>query len=56
MTWKGLHPVVELVPTTYTTGDTLSREAMAAIEAQLTRLPQLEKWLVDIPCPSALGG
>lgn len=56
MTWKGAHPVVELVTTTYTTGITLTKEAMAAVEAQLTRLPHLEKWFVDILCPSATGG
>ncbi len=48
MTWKGQHPVVELVTTTYQTGIKLSQEAMAAIEAQIQRLPQLGKWFLDI--------
>ncbi len=48
MRWKGQHPVVELVTTTYQTGVTLTKEAMAAVEGQLTRLPALEKWFVDI--------
>ncbi len=48
MTWKGQHPVVELVTTTYQTGIKLSKEAMAAIEAQIERLPQLGKWFLDI--------
>ena len=48
MTWKGQHPVVELVTTTYQTGIKLSQEAMAAIEAQIQRLPQLGKWFPDI--------
>jgi len=26
------------------------------VEAQLTRLPHLEKWFVDIACPSATEG
>ena len=55
MTWKGQHPVVELVTTTYQTGVKLTKEAMAAVETQLLRLPELEKWFVDIPyTPSAL--
>jgi hypothetical protein len=48
MTWKGQHPVVELVTATYQRGVTLPQAAMAAVEAQLTRLPGLEKWFVDI--------
>jgi len=48
MTWKGQHPAVTLVTTTYERGVTLTKEAMAAVEAHLTRLPQLEKWFVDI--------
>ena len=52
MAWKGAHPVVELVTTTYQTGVTLTKEAMAAVEAQITRLPRLGKWFIDIPAPS----
>jgi hypothetical protein len=48
MTWKGVHPVVELVTSTYQTGVTLTKEAMNAVETQLQRLPSLEKWFVDI--------
>jgi hypothetical protein len=48
MTWKGLHPVVEVVTTVYQTGVTLTKEAMAAVEAQIDRLPHLDKWFVDI--------
>ena len=47
MTWKGKHPAVELVTTTYPTGVKLTREAMDAIETQLQRLPSLERWFVD---------
>jgi len=48
MTWKSLHPVVALVTTTYHTGVKVSQAAMAEIEAQIVRLPGLEKWFVDI--------
>jgi transposase len=51
MTWKGTHPVVELVTTTYQTGVKLPKEAMDRVEAQLKRLSHLEKWFVDIVCP-----
>jgi transposase len=47
MTWKGTHPVVELVTTTYQTGVTLTKEAMDRVEAQLKRLSPL----VHIPHP-----
>jgi len=53
MTWNGIHPVVELVTTLYQTGVRLSQDAMAGIEAQIQRLPGLDKWFVDIT-PSAL--
>ena len=48
MTWKHIHPVVDLVTTIYHTGVRLSQMAMAEIEAQIVRLPGLEKWFVDI--------
>lgn len=48
MTWKGQHPVVELVTTTYQTGVKLTKEAMKVVETQLERLPSLKKWFVDI--------
>ena len=51
MTWNGVHPVVELVTTTYQTGVKLTKEAMDRVEAQLQRLPHLEKWFVDIVYP-----
>jgi Rhodopirellula transposase DDE domain len=52
MTWKGKHPVVELVTTTYQTGVKLTKAAMKIVESQLERLPHLDKWFVDIECPS----
>src|SRR2546428_6949976 len=52
MTWKGKHPLVALVTTTYQTGVKLTKEAMQAVETQLQRLPHLDKWFVDIVSPS----
>jgi hypothetical protein len=51
MTWKGLHPTVELVTKTYKTGVKLMKHAMTQLETQLQRLPRLEKWFVDIYPP-----
>jgi hypothetical protein len=55
MTWKGQHPVVDLVTTVYQTGIKLTKAAMAVVEAQIWRLPSLGKWFLDIPyTPSTL--
>ncbi len=51
MTWKGAHPTVALVTTTYERGVTLTKEAMAAVEARLIRHPALGTWFVDILPP-----
>ena len=51
MTWKGAHPTVALVTTAYERGVTLTKEAMADVEARLTRHPTLGKWFVDIHPP-----
>jgi hypothetical protein len=53
MTWKGLHPVVELSRTIYEKGVSLTKEAMQAVEARLVRNPQLPKWdiLISPVCP-----
>jgi len=48
MTWKGGHPLVDLVTTAYQTGVKFTKEAMETVEVQLMRLPELEKWFVDI--------
>lgn len=55
MTWNGIHPVVELVTTTYQTGVTLTKEAMERVEAQLTRAPELGKWFINIVPARSLG-
>jgi len=44
MTWKGIHPVVELSREVYEKGVSLSREAMKAVEERLERNPLLPKW------------
>jgi hypothetical protein len=44
MTWKGLHPVVELSRKIYQKGISLSKEAMQEVEARLERHPLLPKW------------
>lgn len=44
MTWKGIHPVVELSRKVYEKGISLSKEAMQAVEARLERNPALPKW------------
>jgi hypothetical protein len=52
MTWKGKHPLVELISRSYSKGVRLSREEMAELEKQIERLPGLEKWFVTFPSPS----
>lgn len=44
MTWKGLHPVVEVSRQVYQKGVRLSKKAMAAVEARLERDAQLPKY------------
>ena len=46
--FKGKHPVVTLVKQVYHTGVKLSKRAMAEVEKQLQRLPNLPKWFVEI--------
>ena len=53
MTWKGAHPAVAVVTTAYERGVTLTKEAMADVEACLTRHPALGKWFLDIHPPAA---
>ena len=49
MTWKGLHPVVELSRKVYDKGISLGKAAMQAVEARLKRDPALPKYdiLID---------
>ena len=56
MTWKGQHPSVELLQTTYHIGVKLSQKAMQAVEAQVSRLPGLDKWFVEIRPDTVVNG
>ena len=44
MTWKGLHPIVNLSMKGYQKGITLSKKTMRSIEKRLERNPLLPKW------------
>ena len=44
MTWKGLHPIVQLSSKVYEKGISLSKAAMQDVEARLKRNPSLPKW------------
>ena len=44
MTWKGVHPVVELSHKVYRKGVALGMKEMEAVEARLDRHPELPKW------------
>ena len=55
MTWKGIHPVVELLTKTYETGAKLTVKAMRALEKRIERLDGLGKWFVTIPWNAAEG-
>ncbi len=54
MTWKGLHPVVELSRKVYDKGISLGKAVMQAVEARLKRDPALPKYdiLIDPASPS----
>jgi hypothetical protein len=44
MTWKGIHPVVELSRKVYQKGISLGKAAMQAVEERLERHPELPKY------------
>jgi hypothetical protein len=48
LTIKGKQPVVTLVQEVYHTGVKLTKQAMAEVEEQINRLPDLQKWFVSI--------
>jgi hypothetical protein len=48
MTWKGIPPLIILSEKVYEKGVSLSRKAMKAIEARLSRNSILPKWDVLI--------
>ena len=53
LTFKGKNPYVTLVQKVYHTGVKLTQQAMAEVEKQLQRLPNLKKWFVEISGRSA---
>ena len=53
MTWKGLHPGVELSRKVYEKGISLGKRAMRAVEKRLERHPELPKWDIRIHPASA---
>ncbi len=53
MTWKGIHPVVELSRKVYQKGIALGKRAMRAVEKRLERHPELPKWDILIRPASA---
>jgi Rhodopirellula transposase DDE domain len=54
MTWKGIHPVVELSRKVYHKGMALGKKALPAVESRLARHPELPKWDMLIRPASAL--
>jgi transposase len=56
MTWKGKHPLVELISKSYSKGVKLTRQEMAELEKQIERLPGLAKWFVTFPASSSSLG
>jgi hypothetical protein len=48
MTWKGMHPIVELSREVYQKGVALRKQAMQAVEARLARHPELPQWAILI--------
>jgi len=48
LTFKGKQPVVKLINKVYQTGVKLTPQAMAELEKQIKRLPNLPKWFVEI--------
>lgn len=53
LTFKDKNPVVTLVDKVYRTGVKLTKQAMASVEKQIQRLPNLKKWFVEIFSSSA---
>jgi Rhodopirellula transposase DDE domain len=53
MTWKGIHPIVELSRKVYQKGVALSKQAMRAVEDRLQRHPELPQWDILIRPVSA---
>jgi transposase len=52
MTWKGKHPLVELISKSYSKGVRLTKGEMAELEKHIDRLPGLDKWFATFSPPS----
>jgi hypothetical protein len=48
LSFRGKNPVVTLVKEVYNTGVKLTQTAMAEVEKQINRLPNLPKWFIEI--------
>jgi len=48
MTYKGVHPVAQLVTKAYAKGVKLSNQVRRLYERALSRLPELRKWFIVI--------
>jgi transposase len=55
MRWAGKHPVVAVVEEMYATGVRLKPAEMKEVEREVTRLPGLERWFVEIPATARDG-
>jgi Rhodopirellula transposase DDE domain len=54
MTWKGLHPVVQLSQQVYDKGISLRKWVMQSVDQRLERHPELPKWDIIIRPASTL--
>ena len=55
MRWAGKHPVVAVVEEMYATGVRLTPAEMKELEREVTRLPGLERWFLEIPATARDG-
>ncbi len=49
MTWNGNSPHIQILEKEYGSGKKLSAKEMIQYEAQISRMPELPKWFVEIP-------
>lgn len=55
MTYRGLNPIVKRVSKVYHSGVRLTKKAMEGVEAQISRMPGLEKWFLTIFSEAEMG-
>ncbi len=55
MTYRGLNPIVKRVSKVYSSGVRLTKKAMKEVEAQISRMPGLEKWFLTIFPDAEMG-